>query len=89
MKTLYKTNDIFNFRNEKLNYEALLICKDLANKCGLITGRIFTDEETNTMWKLELYGTKEAFIKYYFKTIKINLSFKDGLKRFINVLKWS
>lgn len=89
MNTLYRTYDIFNFGSEKLNYEALLNCKIVADKCGLIIGKCYTDEETHGIYKLQLYGTKEAFVKYYFKTIKINISIKEGLKRFLNVLKWS
>lgn len=89
MKTMYRTNDIFNFGSKKTNQEALIICKAIAEDCGLIIGTCYTDKETHSLYKLYLYGTKKAFVKYYFKTIKIDISHKNGFIRLLDVLKWS
>lgn len=89
MKTMYRTNDIFNFGNKKTNQEALLICKAVAMECGLNIGKCYTDKETHSIYKLHLYGSKKSFLRYYYKTRKINISYKDGLTRLLHVLKWS
>ena len=56
-------------------------CRKKALKCGLQCKCII-----DHVWKLELWGSKYQFVKYYTSTIFENVNKIDGVKRLISFI---
>ena len=80
----FHTYDIFNIKDVEKRMRYFDSCRKVALKCGLTVRCIIKDKYP----KLELWGTKSQFVKYYINTL-LNCSYKfDGIKRIISVITW-
>lgn len=83
-KTEFHTTDIFNINDVETRWRYFDFCHKEALKCGL-TCKCIMDQ---TFMKLELWGNRCQFFKYYFKTLKMCLKKMDGVKRLASVITW-
>ena len=83
-KTYFHTYDIFNNVDitERMRY--FNSCHKAALRCGLTVKCIMKDEYP----KLELWGTKFQFVKYYTKTLLKCVYKYDGIKRLMTTITW-
>ena len=80
---MYHTEDVFYNKNKENRIKWLIRCRRIALKCGLTCRCIDVEGDTP---KLEMWGTKRQFLKYYFKTLKFDAEIIDGVKRWFDFL---
>lgn len=79
------TKDIFNERDIKKRWEWYNYCYKMALKCGLTVRCIIEDPYP----ELEMWGSKNKFVKYYLKTLTKCDDKKDGIKRLLTIIACS
>lgn len=83
MTKMIHTIDIFNNKTMAKGQKYLDFCLEKALQCGLAykcyTGSPFA--------KLELWGSKHAFVKYYFVTLLKCDNKMDGIKRLVSIMR--
>ena len=82
-KTMFHTYDVFDIKDSKTRWKWFDICHNQALKCGL-TCRCFI--ENPHFLKLELWGSKQQFIKYYFITLAKTERKLEGIKRLMSFI---
>lgn len=80
-KIEFHTYDIFNIEDDSMRKKIFDSCHKKALRCGLRC-RCIIDHD----WKLELWGFKHQFVKYYLSTIFENVSKTDGIKRLVSFI---
>ena len=80
----FHTYDIFNNEDVTKRMRYFNSCHKAALRCGLTVRCIMKDKYP----KLELWGTKSQFIKYYIKTILKCVYKYDGIKRLMTIITW-
>lgn len=83
-KTYFHTYDIFNNEDVTERMRYFNSCHKAALRCGLTVRCIMKDKYL----KLELWGTKSQFVKYYIKTLLKCVYKYDGIKRLITTVTW-
>lgn len=77
-KPIFHTFDIFNIKDDRKRREFFDVCHKQSLKCGLTCKCIMED-----VMKIEMWGTKCQFLKYYFKTL-LKCEYKwGGIKRLL------
>ena len=83
-KIYFHTYDIFDNEDVTERMRYFNSCHKAALRCGLTVKCIMTDKYP----KLELWGTKSQFVKYYIKTL-LKCAYKyDGIKRLMTTITW-
>lgn len=81
-KSHFYTYDIFNIKDVTTRWKYFNFCHKKALNCGLVCRCIIKD----SFMKLELWGTKRQFLKYYLQTMT-KCEYKwEGVKRFVSFL---
>lgn len=80
----FYTYDIFDIKDVDKRWKYFDFCYKEALKCGLTCRCIIKD----TFMKLELWGTKYQFIKYYLKTLSKYECKLKGVKRLLASIGW-
>ena len=83
-KTHFYTRDIFDNKDVTERMRYFNSCHKAALRCGLTVRCIMKDKYP----KLELWGTKSQFVKYYTKTLLKCEHKCDGIKRFMATITW-
>lgn len=83
-KTCFYTYDIFNIKDVTERMRCFDSCRKAALSCGLTVRCIMKDKYL----KLELWGTKTQFVKYYIKTLLKCVHKYDGIKRLMTTITW-
>ena len=83
-KTYFHTYDIFNNEDITERTRYFNSCHKAALRCGLTVKCIMEDEYP----KLELWGNKSQFVKYYIKTLLKCVHKYDGIKRLMTTITW-
>lgn len=77
----FHTYDIFDIKDNDTRKKMFDSCHKKALKCGLQC-RCIIDRD----WRLELWGFKCQFIKYYLITLFENVSKTYGIKRLVSFI---
>ena len=80
---MYHTEDVFYNKNKDERIKWLIRCRITALKCGLTCRCIDVEGDAP---KLEMWGTKLQFLKYYLKTLNFDAEIIDGIKRWFDFL---
>ena len=83
-KTYFHTYDIFNNEDVTERMRYFNSCHKAALRCGLEVRCIMKEEYP----KLELWGTKSQFVKYYIETLLECVCKCDGITRLIKTINW-
>lgn len=83
-KTYFHTYDIFNNEDVTERMRYFNSCHKAALRCGLTVKCIMKDKYP----KLELWGAKSQFVKYYIKTLLKCVYKYDGIKRLMTTITW-
>lgn len=84
IETDYHTYDIFDNDNENKRMRYFDFCHNKALECGLICRCILRDRYP----KLELWGSRHQFFRYYLLTLTKCEYKSKGIKRWLSVLFW-
>ena len=83
-KIYFHTYDIFDNEDVTKRMRYFNSCHKAALRCGLTVKCIMKDKYP----KLELWGTKSQFVKYYIKTLLKCVHKYDGIKRLMTTITW-
>ena len=83
MKKFIRTKDVFT-GDAKLVKTQSENCHKIALKCGLKCFRKLSTGGDSA--ELFIVGPKTGFVKYYFRTLFVNATVFDGVKRLISII---